>query len=74
MLLWTGKWIEGCPRAKQLSAPEQGISAIGWLPVVALLVTSAKTAFGRELRHRRDNTGARQWVSVPRWYIMAFFT
>ena len=67
MLLWTGgKWIEGLPaQLKQLSAPVfLGISAIGWLTLLLMLLMAwllAKTAFGRCFYATGDNLqGARQ--------------
>ncbi len=66
MLLWTGgKWIEGLPQLKQLSAPLLfGVSAIGWLTIILVAFMAwllAKTAFGRSFYATGDNLqGARQ--------------
>ncbi len=80
MLLWTGgKWIEGLPaQLKQLSAPVfLGISAIGWLTLLLMLLMAwllAKTAFGRCFYATGDNLqGARQLgVRTEAIRILAF--
>lgn len=73
MLLWTGgKWIEGLPaQLKQLSAPVfLGISAIGWLTLLLMLLMAwllAKTAFGRCFYATGIIYKARgNWACVPK--------
>lgn len=80
MLLWTGgKWIEGLPNSlKVLSEPAFiGISPLGWLVLVLLLVGGwvlSRTAFGRDFYAVGDNlAAARQLgVAVNRTRMLAF--
>ncbi|MDM4205591.1 autoinducer 2 ABC transporter permease LsrC [Klebsiella spallanzanii] len=80
MLLWTGgKWIEGLPNSlKALSEPAFiGISPLGWLVLVLLLVGGwvlSRTAFGRDFYAVGDNlAAARQLgVAVNRTRMLAF--